>query len=123
MHAAAGQLKQHTIVSIRARPGGRAMHEVKRRVRLRDSFNPRPPWRTGDACRRRSAQAAHYCFNPRPPWRTGDASLGFSITQCMIKFQSAPALEDGRCHRIFYAAYEYHKFQSAPALEDGRCAI
>ncbi len=37
------------------------------------------------------------CFNPRPPWRTGDAQIeGMRELQEQL-FQSAPALEDGRC--------------------------
>ncbi len=39
-------------VSIRARPGGRAMPRLlSRRLFNGSCFNPRPPWRTGDAAR------------------------------------------------------------------------
>ena len=86
-------------VSIRARPGGRAMRRARRSTSDPPArFNPRPAWRPGDALMPRGMPinrfmfqsapglAAGRCscqapnrrpdnrFNPRPAWRPGDAS-------------------------------------------------
>ncbi len=91
--------RDQVVVSIRARPGGRAMRrcrrpafggsgfqsapgrEAGRCARLRIStaaptrFNPRPAGRPGDAAPSRCAGRPAGCFNPRPAGRPGDAAL------------------------------------------------
>jgi hypothetical protein len=87
------------IVSIRARPGGRAMRSSFRPTQGHSRFNPRPAGRPGDAqCWPGVPMWLHpRRFNPRPAGRPGDARLPHSTTIAARRFQSAPGREAGRC--------------------------
>ncbi len=61
-------------VSIRARPHGRAMPRVPHQAgKDYGGFNPRPASRSGDATTQAMIWNPISCFNPRPASRSGDA--------------------------------------------------
>ncbi len=88
------------IVSIRARPHGRAMHRLRARPHALVRFNPRPASRSGDAIRLQSSSpVVNVSIRARPHGRAmrwmaiGSSSAGM--------FQSAPGLTVGRCRPGF----------------------
>ncbi len=65
--------KRALLVSIRARPEGRAIPPPSSRsARCAQGFNPRPSRRTGDTKAHTAETWIHDSFNPRPSRRTGD---------------------------------------------------
>ncbi len=109
-------------VSIRARPGGRAMPYLTLQAESEaQGFNPRPPWRTGDAAVSRQPLSLMTRFNPRPPWRTGDALQPPLWTPLVSGFNPRPPWRTGDASCCASITLQPNRFQSAPALEDGRC--
>ncbi len=133
-------------VSIRARPGGRAMPTPRAASRTPRSFQSAPGREAGRCARAIPLCSAANGFNPRPAGRPGDAfdnwhrerrhavsirarpggramrgkwglGAGFDST-----FQSAPGREAGRCTRFTNTMMIRLAFQSAPGREAGRCS-
>ncbi len=65
--------KKKEEVSIRARPGGRAMHLLERDFSRPDTFQSAPGREAGRCGAPRSWPNTPSCFNPRPAGRPGDA--------------------------------------------------
>jgi hypothetical protein len=98
---AADAVAHALVVSIRARPFGRAMPlKAPSLPPPACCFNPRPAFRPGDARRRAASLPAELCFNPRPAFRPGDAMWRPASSASARRFQSAPGLSAGRCSTI-----------------------
>ena len=137
--------RHRRVVSIHARPHGRAMQLLRRRLaRPPARFNPRPASRSGDASFRRCPPARSARFNPRPASRSGDALSGHDQARDgvvsiharphgrampgqlaeiggTVEFQSTPGLTVGRCFGGTVTTGGNMEFQSTPGLTVGRC--
>ena len=89
------QWNKTSIVSILARPEGRALHRRGGDRTSRFSFNPRPPRRTGATVGLSAALRSERCFNPRPPRRTGATGSRWRICGIEIGFNPRPPRRTG----------------------------
>ena len=85
------------IVSILARPEGRALPFLQALQKERSCFNPRPPRRTGATMKSHNVENKSHCFNPRPPRRTGATTPSGTTTGNIIV--SILARPEGRALR------------------------
>jgi len=110
-------------VSIRARPGGRAMHHRGWRHALlhRVSIRARPGGRAMQG-RDRGAARPDPRFNPRPAGRPGDARGKYEPRTAVAGFNPRPAGRPGDALRLSAWNANSSRFQSAPGREAGRCA-
>ncbi len=108
------------IVSILARPGGRALRTISGHIGYRYLFQSSPVPEDG-----RYAIILKKCpflfrFNPRPSRRTGATRGQRRGTVQGLLFQSSPVPEDGRYSPAVCALNGLQPFQSSPVPEDGR---
>jgi len=106
------------IVSILARPEGRALPTAGSRVHSDRSFNPRPPRRTGATRASCVAPRARPCFNPRPPRRTGATSN--AAASSMRSLVSILARPEGRALLLEHPALGIGVPVSILARPEGR---
>ena len=85
------------LVSIRARPEGRAMRLAGADVFSQAMFQSAPAPKDGRCRESPRGGSRGTGFNPRPPRRTGDALSHITAYLMSLAFQSAPAPKDGRC--------------------------
>ena len=134
------------LVSILARPEGRALQDCKvHGQHLSSGFNPRPPRRTGATSTTGGEKRVRGGFNPRPPRRTGATMVAGLANIRSCGFQSSPAPKDGRYAVVYRIGTRQGvsilarpegralpqllsipvlegTFQSSPAPKDGRYA-
>ncbi len=86
----------HQLVSILARPGGRALPRHARRAGDESEFQSSPVPEDGRYAPSAPVAAWYTCFNPRPSRRTGATGFGVYRRNRRVLFQSSPVPEDGR---------------------------
>ena len=93
-----GQGKQPWLVSILARPSGRAQPWRPGAPACPPfGFNPRPSIRTGATPEKWLTQRSRSSrFNPRPSIRTGATPARYGLANPIGEFQSSPVHQDGR---------------------------
>jgi len=135
-------LKQ-CIVSIRARPFGRAMlRALPCALYGMELFQSAPDHSAGRCAESAGVIHQHSCFNPRPTIRPGDAMLMCATEQCKTvsirarpfgramhhglmlrsangQFQSAPDHSAGRCHAIRARIRASWRFNPRPTIRPG----
>ncbi len=106
-------------VSIRARPGGRAMQISPARIRERVEFQSAPGREAGRCLDVTACDARQLSFNPRPAGRPGDAVLLAVVALLLLKV-SIRARPGGRAMPIRFIEHDARPLVSIRARPGGR---
>ncbi len=108
-------------VSIRARPGGRAMPPYITARELAGKFQSAPGREAGRCEKPQHRPSKAMKFQSAPGREAGRCTQAFSASPVARTFQSAPGREAGRCSGATEGLPSARVFQSAPGREAGRC--